>query len=103
MQRWLGAFLTIPLLPPVNSKMIKASSIDLALDASDLVLQTLRDAARLAPTSYLQDAAGLALGIITTLQVRSNFLWCGRCLAPKYQFACYFRELGAKSIPTTSR
>ena len=96
MQHWLGAFLTIPLLPRVNSKMIKASSIDLALDASDLVLQTLCDAGRLKPTSFLRDAAELALGIITTIQVRSNSLWCGRCLAPKYQFACYFRELGAK-------
>ena len=42
---------------------------NLVLDTSDLVLTVVRDAARLAPIPYLQDAAGLALGIVNLIQV----------------------------------
>ena len=42
---------------------------NLALETSDLVLTVVRDAARLAPIPYLQDAAGLALGIVNIIQV----------------------------------
>ncbi|KAF8071449.1 hypothetical protein FPV67DRAFT_874241 [Lyophyllum atratum] len=45
----------------------------LALDTSDLVLSTLKDAARLAPIPYLQQSATLALGIVNVIQgVRNN-------------------------------
>lgn len=43
---------------------------NLVLDTSDLVLTVVRDAARLAPIPYLQDAAGLALTIVNLIQVR---------------------------------
>jgi len=51
----------------------KSSSQKLILDTSDLVLTVVKDAARLAPVPYLQDAATLALGIMNIIQV-SSFL-----------------------------
>ena len=46
-----------------------STRLDLATDTTGLVLATLRDAARLAAVPYLQDAAGLALGIVVVIQV----------------------------------
>ncbi|KAF8079400.1 hypothetical protein FPV67DRAFT_1444530 [Lyophyllum atratum] len=49
------------------------SKFAIALDSSELVLSTLADAARLTPVPYLQEAAGVALGIINMIQgVKSN-------------------------------
>ncbi|KAF8059475.1 hypothetical protein FPV67DRAFT_443378 [Lyophyllum atratum] len=49
------------------------SRLAIALDSSELVLSTLADAARLTPVPYLQEAAGVALGIINMIQgVKSN-------------------------------
>lgn len=42
----------------------------LSLDASHLILSTLRDVARIAPVPYLMQAAQLALTILDTIQVR---------------------------------
>jgi hypothetical protein len=39
--------------------------------SSNSVLTVLKEAVRLAPIPYLQDAAGLALEIVSTIQVRS--------------------------------
>ena len=47
----------------------QSSSVQTALDTTSLVLTTLRDAGRLTPIPYLQEAAALALGIVTTIQV----------------------------------
>lgn len=41
-----------------------------ALDVSSLALITLRDVSRISPVPYLQEAATLALGIVTIIQVR---------------------------------
>jgi hypothetical protein len=48
----------------------KSKTQDRILDTSDLVLTVVRDAARLAPLPYLQDAATLTLGILNVVQVR---------------------------------
>lgn len=39
------------------------------MDTTNIVLTTLRDAARIAPIPYLQGAAGAALGILDIIQV----------------------------------
>jgi hypothetical protein len=51
----------------------KSKPQELILDTSDLVLTVVRDAARIAPLPYLQDAATLALVIVNVVQVRSLF------------------------------
>jgi len=45
--------------------------VGLGLDLSDVVLTTLKEAARLAPVPYLQQSAGLALAIVNIIQVRN--------------------------------
>jgi len=45
-----------------------SESVQTAVDTATLVLTTLRDAGRLTYIPYLQEAAGLALGIVTTIQ-----------------------------------
>jgi hypothetical protein len=47
----------------------KSEAIGIAVDTTTLLLTTLRDAAKLAPLPLVQNAAGLALNIITTIQV----------------------------------
>ena len=43
--------------------------VENSLDISNIVLTTLNDAASMAPVPYLQQAAGLALGILNIVQV----------------------------------
>jgi hypothetical protein len=47
----------------------KSETIGLALDTTAVLLLTLRDAAKLSPVPMVQTAAGLALSIITIIQV----------------------------------
>jgi len=49
------------------------SKTDLELDISELVLSSLTSAAKLSTIPYLQDAAQLALGIVTIIQVPHYF------------------------------
>lgn len=49
------------------------NTVGLALDTTNVVLTTLKDAARLAPVPYLQEAANVAIGILDAIQgVRDN-------------------------------
>ena len=59
------------LMPP-RGLQEQSSSVQTAVDATTLVLTTLRDAARLTSIPYLQQAAGLAVGIITIIQVQNH-------------------------------
>jgi hypothetical protein len=52
-----------------KSKMTKSEVVGVTLDATALLLATLRDAARLAPIPMVQSAATLALAILNTVQV----------------------------------
>lgn len=57
---------------PPRGLQEQSSSVQTAVDATTLVLTTLRDAARLTSIPYLQQAAGLAVGIITIIQVQNH-------------------------------
>ena len=54
----------------MHAKCTQSNSLGLTTETANLVLMTLKDASRLAPTPYLQDAALLALAISTAIQVR---------------------------------
>ena len=49
------------------------SRVGPALDATNVVLTTVKEAARMAPVPYLQEAATLALGLLEAVQVREPF------------------------------
>ena len=51
-----------------KSRKVK-NIVENSLEISNVVLTTLNDAASMAPVPYLQQAAGLALGILNIVQV----------------------------------
>lgn len=53
---------------PAKAAKPRSKQVGLALDATNLVLATLRDTARLTPIPFLRDAAGLALGVLEVVQ-----------------------------------
>jgi hypothetical protein len=59
---------------PLNAKdNLTGSSRTGLLDVSLFILTVLRDAARASPVPYIQEAATVALGIVSIVQVRVSF------------------------------